>query len=76
MRRVIAAVCLAVGSGVASAEPVPLPDDLRLPPPGAARDHPMLGAWVGDAWSGVLPRGDTRQRERPRRGRVASLEGG
>jgi dienelactone hydrolase len=57
-RRLIAAVCIAACSGIAHAEPVALPDDLHLPPPGAARpdtDHPMLGVWVGDAWSGVLP---------------------
>src|SRR5262245_33625902 len=57
-RRLIVAVCLAACAGIARAEPVALPDDLRLPPPRAARsegDHPMLGAWTGDAWSGVLP---------------------
>jgi dienelactone hydrolase len=57
-RRLIAAVCLAACAGIAHAEPVALPDDLRLPPPGVARsdaDHPLLGVWVGDAWSGVLP---------------------
>jgi dienelactone hydrolase len=55
MRRLLAAACIAACSSVAAAEPVPLPDDLRLAPPGAAEDHPMLGAWMGDAWSGVLP---------------------
>jgi dienelactone hydrolase len=54
-RWLLAAACIAACSGIAHAEPVPLPDDLRLAPPGAARDHPMLGVWVGDAWSGVLP---------------------
>jgi dienelactone hydrolase len=55
MRRLIAALGLVACSGMAHAEPMPLPDDLRLPPPGTARDHPLLGVWVGDAWSGVLP---------------------
>jgi dienelactone hydrolase len=54
----LAAACLAAGAGLARAEPVALPDDLRLPPAGAGgpgAGHPMLGAWAGDAWSGVLP---------------------
>jgi dienelactone hydrolase len=57
-RRAATALCLAACAGIARAEPVALPDDLHLPPPRAARsegDHPMLGAWAGDAWSGVLP---------------------
>src|SRR5262249_22771635 len=57
-RRSIFTVCLAACAGIARAEPIALPDDLHLPPARAARsegDHPMLGAWAGDAWSGVLP---------------------
>ena len=46
--RSIVALCIAVAPGIAHAEQVPLPDDRRLPAPGAARDHPMLGSLPRD----------------------------